>query len=331
MDLRRRDFMGGLAALPLLTGASPAPATVFRARRIVTMDPRMPVATHVAVADGRILGVARSAAALKPLLGGRAAALDTRFDKAVLLPGLIDPHVHPMQSAVMLNLPFVAPEDWMLPAVTYKGAQTPAAYRQRLAEELARSAANPFICWGHHELFHGPIDRQWLDEIAPDRAVVIWQRSFHEVILNSAAMRAWGFADRAPFDAAVAAAKVDPLHASFERGIFAETALLIALAKLGPQILSPAKIQAGLATMQAMMLRSGVTTISDMGTGLFSGFDAEAGMIKAAFERADNPSRVMLMPLASNVPAEASLDGWFADLSAGGSRCWPTGPSLPRT
>lgn len=315
MELRRRDFVAGLATVPLLTGASPAAATVFQARRIVTMDPRMPVATHVAVADGKILGVARSAAALKPMLGGRTAALDTRFDKAVLMPGLIDPHVHPMQSAVMLNLPFVAPEDWVLPTVTYKGAQNPAAYRQRLTEELARSSANPFICWGHHELFHGPIDRQWLDEIAPDRAVVIWQRSFHEVILNSAAMRAWGFAERAAFDAAVAAAGTDPQHASFERGIFAETALLIALAKLVPHILSPAKIQAGMATMQAMMLKSGVTTISDMGTGIFSGFDAEAGMIRAAFERMDNPSRVMLMPLANSVPPEADLDRWFADLS----------------
>ena len=96
------------------------------------------------------------------MIGNREVKVDTRFENAVLMPGFIDPHVHPMQSAVMLNLPFVAPEDWVLPSHSYKGAQPPAAYRKRLKEELARSKADPFICWGHHELFHGPIDRKEL-------------------------------------------------------------------------------------------------------------------------------------------------------------------------
>ena len=34
-----------------------APVTIFRARLIRTMDPARPEATHVAVRDGRVLGV----------------------------------------------------------------------------------------------------------------------------------------------------------------------------------------------------------------------------------------------------------------------------------
>jgi predicted amidohydrolase YtcJ len=311
MFIKRREMLAMLATSPLLTGATDTAVTIFEAKRIVTMDPRHKAARCVAVANGMILGVANDLSGLKSAIGNRAITIDRRFSKSVLMPGFIDPHVHPMQSAVMLNLPFVAPDDWVLPSHTYKGAQTPAAYRKRLKEELARSNADPFICWGHHELFHGPIDRKELSAIAPDRPVIIWQRSFHEVILNDAALAAWGLSDKAAFDAAIASAKADPHHASFERGIFSETALPVAIAKLRPAILTPAKIQSGMAAMQQMMLNTGVTTVSDMGTGLFAGFDAEAAMIKAAFERPANPSRVMLMPVALDVAADVNLDTWY--------------------
>ena len=181
MHIQRRHMLAMLGAAPILAAAAPgsSKATIFRARRIITMDAGTPTASHVAVADGTILGVADSLAALEPLIGKRKFSVDPRFENAVLMPGFIDPHVHPMQSAVMLNLPFVAPEDWALPSHSYKGAQTPAAYRKRLKAELALSKADPFICLGHHELFHGPIDRKMLTQIAPDRTVIIWQRSFH--------------------------------------------------------------------------------------------------------------------------------------------------------
>ena len=39
------------------------PTTVFRARRILTMDPACPEATHVAVRDGRVLAVGGEAEA----------------------------------------------------------------------------------------------------------------------------------------------------------------------------------------------------------------------------------------------------------------------------
>ena len=316
MHIKRREMLALLGVAPILLGTTSSPVTVYRAKRIITMDAKMPSASFVAVADGAILGMAKSLSALRRQLRGRTFQTDNRFESSVLMPGLIDPHVHPTQSAIMLNLPFVAPEDWVLPSGTFKGAQNRADYSARLQEELARSDANPFICWGHHELFHGAIDRAELDRIAPDRQIIIWQRSFHEVILNSAAMHAWGFEERAAFDAAVIAAKIDPHHANFDKGVFAETALLIALEKMRPFIVTPAKIQSGLQGMQQMMLRSGVTTIADLATGIVAGFNTEAAMITAAFDRPDSPSRVMLMSMANAVGPEVDLNVWYADMQS---------------
>jgi predicted amidohydrolase YtcJ len=314
MHMKRRELLAMIGFAPILLGSTRDPVTIYSAKRIITMDAKLPSGRFVAVADGMILGVADTSAVLEPLAGGRTIEIDNRFENAVLMPGLIDPHVHPTQSAIMLNLPFVAPEDWVLPSRTFKGAQNRADYHTRLNEELAQSDANPFICWGHHELFHGPIDRAELDRIAPDRQVIIWQRSFHEVILNSAAMRAWGFEDRATFDAAIAAAKVVPDHADFDKGVFSETALLIAIEHMRPYIVTPAKIQSGLAGMQQMMLRSGVTTVADLATGIIAGFNAEAAMITAAFDRPESPSRVMLMATANEVGTTAELNTWYATM-----------------
>lgn len=305
MILTRRTMLTSLAATPLAAKAfaGTGPVTVFEARRIVTMEPAQPTARFVAVADGMILGVSDTIDQLASWTTGRTTHIDRRFVGNVLMPGLIDPHIHPMQAAVMLNLPFIAPDDWKLPGGNYPGTQNQSAWRARLAEELARSTANPFVCWGYHELFHGPLDRNYLDTLASDRPIIVWQRSFHDIFVNSAALRAWGMSDAASFDAALLEAKANPHDSDFARGLFSETGLPVALAKLRPALLAPRQISAGMSALQRLFLTHGVTTASDMGTGIFADFATEAGMIRSAFERADNPSRVMLMLLGHQVPS----------------------------
>ena len=302
--MRRRALLGGLATLPLARAALAAstPVTVFEAQRIVTMEPALPSARFVAVAGGMVLGLAERIEQLASWTQGREVRHDRSLAGSVLMPGLIEPHIHPMLAAVMLNLPFVAPDDWELPSGLYPGARTAAAWVARVREELAKSKADPFICWGYHELFHGPLSRAQLDAIAPDRAVVIWQRSFHDLVVNSAALKAWGLDTPAAFSAALAAVKADPAHGDHARGLFSESALPAALAKMRGAILTPDKMHSGMAALKRMLLSNGVTTASDMGTGIFADFDTEAGLIRSAFEQEGNPSRVMLMLLAQSVP-----------------------------
>jgi predicted amidohydrolase YtcJ len=150
--------------------------------------------------------------------------------------------------------------------------------------------------------------------LAPDRPVIIWQRSFHDVIVNSATMQLWGFEGRAAFDAALVAAKADPHHGDFDRGLFSETALLVAIGKMRPDILSSERVTRGMGALQNMMTASGVTTISDMGTGIFAGFDLEAQMIRQAFERPSSAARVMLMPMASYIADTTDPVAWLRSI-----------------
>ena len=73
------------------TSSSTSRSTVvYRARRILTMNPSRPEATHVAVREGRILGVGP----LEELAGWGAHTLDETFADKVLMPGLVEGHSH---------------------------------------------------------------------------------------------------------------------------------------------------------------------------------------------------------------------------------------------
>ena len=64
--------------------------TIYSARRIITMNPRRPEATHVAVRDGHVLG----AGALDELTGWGDHVLDERFAGKVVMPGFVEGHCH---------------------------------------------------------------------------------------------------------------------------------------------------------------------------------------------------------------------------------------------
>ena len=66
------------------------PTTIYQARSILTMNPARPRATHVAVRDGRILGVG----GLDELKTWGPAELDRRYADQVLMPGLVEGHCH---------------------------------------------------------------------------------------------------------------------------------------------------------------------------------------------------------------------------------------------
>ena len=68
----------------------PHRTTVFRARKIITMNPSRPDADCVAVREGRILG----AGPLGELDGWGDYHLDDRFADKILMPGLVESHSH---------------------------------------------------------------------------------------------------------------------------------------------------------------------------------------------------------------------------------------------
>ncbi|WFL76731.1 amidohydrolase family protein [Altererythrobacter arenosus] len=315
----RRAVLAGMAAAPLIAASDVVapfgrgPVTVFEARKIVTMSRSYPNARFMAVADGMVLGLADSIDALGPSwTAGREHRLDRRFADKVIFPGLIDPHIHPMQTAVMLPVPFLAPDDWVLPSGRWPGVSGEDAYRERLSQIVRDTPGDPLIVWGHHELFHGPLGRPELDAISPERPLLVWQRSFHDIYANTAALQWMGLAEEGAFNAALAAAQAQADHGDHARGMFSETALGVAIAKLQPVLLAPDKLQQGFAGLLQMMHARGVTTTSDLATGIFARFDTEAGLIARAFGTEAPTARVNLMPIGAEIDAVDDLDAWLS-------------------
>ena len=303
-----------LAAKTEAGAASYSEVTVYEASTIITMEPGYPEAKYAAVSEGIILAVAQDIDDLAAWTEGRTVTVDRRFAKNVLMPGFVEPHIHPMQTVMMLPLPFISPEGWDLPGKSYPAVSNAEDYEARLREELKASDDELFITWGHHRLFHGDMNRVKLDTIAPDRAVVIWQRSFHEIIANTPALELLGLGEEDVFTAEFDKPGIDPTHADFATGVIHETALFSGVDKLRPYLFSPTKIQQGLFEMRQMMLENGVTTSADLAFGGFGGVETEAPLFKSLYDRDDTPSRILAIPVAPAI--EGDPNEWLARASA---------------
>ena len=61
---------------------------IYKAKTIITMNSYLPKATHVAVREGKILGVGN----LDQVSGWGEHKLDTSFSDKVLMPGFVEGH-----------------------------------------------------------------------------------------------------------------------------------------------------------------------------------------------------------------------------------------------
>ncbi len=167
-----------------------AKITIFSAAEIVTMDPRRPFATHVAVSEGRILGVG----SLKELEVWGEYTLDDRFRDLVLVPGMVEAHSHVIEGA-MWELPYVGFYPRRGPKGQIEGGQrTVDELVRRLHEEHVGIAdpAQPLVCWGMDPLLY-PGERltaAHLDEVSDERQIIVLHASLHLATVNSATLRA---------------------------------------------------------------------------------------------------------------------------------------------
>lgn len=220
------------------------------------MDPDRPDATAVAVAGDRVAAVG------SPETLSGTGVVDHRFADAVLLPGLIDQHLHPVLGATTLMTDVIAPEDWDLPGRRCPAAATEREYRARLAD-AERAVDDPrawLISWGYHRLWHGPLDRSVLDAISHTRPIAVWQRSCHEWFLNSAAVDVLGITADDMSGHGPASDMVD-----VAAGHWWETGMNLLLPRLAPHFMPPDRVAAGLRQMVAYLRANGVTAFNEPG------------------------------------------------------------------
>jgi predicted amidohydrolase YtcJ len=282
--------------IPAKDGNTDSQLTVFVAKKIITMEPSMPEATAVAVYDGKIVSVG-TLESLQGWIDAKGATIDRTFEDKILMPGLIDPHVHPSLPAVLTQFPFIAPDDWVLPTGEFPGAKTQEAYIDRLKELVAayyddpeHDPKIPFITWGFHQLWHGDVYRDKLNELFGDKPVMLWQRSFHEMVGNDAAFKLLGVKE--------ADVKDNP-EVDWENGHLWENGLMAMLPKMG-FLFAPARYETGMENFVAMMHLAGVTSAMDMGMGIFGDPIGETALIHKVIDGNNKPVRIVLTPFITD-------------------------------
>ncbi len=165
---------------------------VFEARRIVTMNPSVPFATHVAVCEGRVLGVgtAEQMAAFGP------AVHDDRYAAKVILPGFVEGHSHLFEGLTWQD-PYLGffdrrgPDGRIWPGL--KGITEVVARLQEI-ECATEDPDAPLTAWGFDPIYFGGrrMDRADLDQVSARRPVVVTHASGHIMNVNAVVLHRAG-------------------------------------------------------------------------------------------------------------------------------------------
>lgn len=158
---------------------------VLVARKILTMNPRQPVATHVAIRDGKILSVGTR----DDMRQWTDAEPDTSFSDKVLMPGLVEGHSHLMEGA-MWSAVYVGYYERRGPDGTrWPGLQSLDAVIARLqeAERQLDDADAPLLAWGFDPIFFGSerLTVTQLERVSATRPIAILHASVHLMNVNS--------------------------------------------------------------------------------------------------------------------------------------------------
>lgn len=235
---------------------------IIKAKLIITMDQDNPRATAMVVRDGLIATVGT----LEECQKSAPTAPVTDLGQAVICPGFIETHGHPVFAGMATMPPagYIAP--WVAP--TWEDVV-------RIFREHAAQSEFPLVFFGFDQLLHG-VDEptsSTLDDIFGDRMVAVINNSGHGAYVTSAVLKKLGWLANVP---------EDPVGAKFLRhpdgsltGQAHELPAVIAITApvLGALGTSPL-LQA--AQYYALMARAGITSTTEMTYGKDSQIAYEA-------------------------------------------------------
>ena len=163
--------------------------------------------TAVATQRSRIVGVGD----LKSLMsvwseGTYHVRVDRTFEDLVIVPGFIDPHIHPLIGGTAMSLPCVAYHDTPNPfGPDYPRCSSKKDVIERLQLEVEKKIKSEkcepkskqdlvrscMIAWGWDSVAMGEhLNRDDLDKVSTIRPVVVWDCSMHLAYLNTCALNA---------------------------------------------------------------------------------------------------------------------------------------------
>ena len=275
---------------------------VFAARRIITMNPSCPTATHVAVRDGRILGYGDA----ENMAAFGAAEVDAQFADKVILPGFVEGHSHAFEGMTWLD-PYLGFFDRRGPdGRLWPGLKGIDAVVQRLqqAEAALEDPAAAVTAWGFDPIYFGGrrMIRSDLDSVSTTRPVVITHASGHIMNVNGVALHRAGFTQTTDLDGLVRDAAGELTGELLGPEAMGRIRRVVAGASMDRAIDAP-----GLRRFGAIAQAAGVTTAADLLNELTP---ATVATYQAVTEEAGFPLRIVPALGARFYGLEAGIARW---------------------
>ena len=265
---------------------------------IATGNPATPTAEAMAVSGGSIIGIG----SLADLEGLTNASTSTIKPDGIVIPGLVEPHMHIWTS--LLNL------TW-----TDMSHEACATFDDVVALVKSTAAATPNGQFVLGKLFdpslypgEPPLTRAILDQVAPDNPVLVMNASMHYLYANSAALAAANINDQTQ----------DPPGGSFGRvdgklnGVIGEAVAMMMVIGSLPKP-TAADIATGINTILSAAASQGVTSLREAATGTIAGI-GELALLHQLNGARRLPTRVSTAQfaiMAGKTPTEVAAE-WAA-------------------
>ena len=275
--------------------SAPKKITVFVAKKIVTMDPAIPSASAVAVADGKIISVG-SLAELKPWLDRYPHEINYQFSENILYPGFVEAHGHPLLGGItQTSLPLTAqplPNPW---GPAFPGVANLTAAITKLKEySAAMSTPNKtLLSWGYDIAAMGEMpDRYMLDHVSSTRPILVWDSSEHNFFLNTAALKKYGITANAVKNIiGIDLEKDGSLTGRFLGAAASQYVNDVA----GKDLLDPEKLPIAMLYSNDLAQQNGITSYSEMTFGILN-IPLETALFKKITE--STATSLRLFPVA---------------------------------
>jgi len=267
--------IGGLA-----NGAASPQQTIYYGGDIITMEGDKPTYVEAVIErDGKIIYAGKKADAVNNFAGK---TLVVDLQGKTMMPGFIEAHAHPASiGGFILANDIVAPHEWCMPHKTYPGVSGRENYLKAVKNiiDSKKDKTKTVMIWGYHKSWHGELTLKALDEVTGEVPTIIWQRSTHEIYLNSACAKKYGIKKGDLSEA-------DDEQADWDNYHFWERAYqMIKGIKLVPFFGDQEMLRKGMDRISALMLQNGITAMMEPGFPI-STFEDEYAALKYGSEKA---------------------------------------------
>lgn len=269
--------------------------TVYPAKKIITMDPGNPAASHLAVRDGLILacGSRDQVSAWGPH------TVDDRYAGKIIMPGLVEGHAHVMTGGIW-QFTYAGFHDRTGPdGRHWSGISDMDQMLARLTEAEAAlpHAETPLIAWGFDPIFFSTerLNRHHLDKVSATRPIAVMHSNFHLLTANSPALAAARYGPGTNVTGVVMDADGTP------NGELQEMAAMFpVMRRLGIDFAELSRGEQGIHDYGEVARQTGVTTITDLYSHLE---DVDVAQLLAITGKEDFPVRLVPALNALTAPA----------------------------